>query len=228
MTTMTEAPTDQQIREDVTAELDWDPELQPHHIGVVVEDGVVTLTGWVDNYVKKWEAEEAALRVRGVVAVADEVEVRLPHTAVRDDADLAADVARALEWDAMVPPGKVDAVVSNGWVTLRGEVGWHFQRRNAERAVRRLGGVRGITNEISVKPRVQASSEQIRAQVRDALVRNAETDARDIEVEVRGDRVTLRGKVHSWAQRRAAERAAASAPGVGEVDNHLRVALFGN
>jgi osmotically-inducible protein OsmY len=228
MTTATDTTTDEQIRQEVTSELDWDAELQPHEIGVIVDGGVVTLTGWVDNYVKKWAAEEAALRVRGVVAVANDLEVRLPVVGERSDTDLAIAVARALEWDAMLPLGKVEATVSNGWVTLRGEVGWHFQRRNAERAVQRLAGVKGVTNQITVNPRIDPAPEQVKQQVREALVRNAETDADNIEVEVKGGKVILRGRVHSWSQRKAAERAVWSAPGVAEVDNQLRVALFGD
>src|SRR5256712_2791272 len=135
--------TDEQIQRDVLAELKWDARVQPNEIGVAVKDGVVTLTGWVDSYTKKWVAEEAAHRIRDVKAVANDIEVRLPGSAERTDADLAAAAVRALEWDAFVPVDKLDVTVSKGWVTLRGEVEWQYQRQDAERGGRRGLGGRG-------------------------------------------------------------------------------------
>ena len=140
------------IRRDVVEELRWDARVQPHEIGVSVRDGVVTLTGWVDGYARKWAAERAAHRVRGVTAVANDIEVPLPGPVERSDADIAAAVTRALEWDARVPIDKLDVTVSKGWVTLQGEVEWEYQRRAAERAVRNLSGVRGVTNLVAVRP----------------------------------------------------------------------------
>src|SRR6202011_1729375 len=128
--------TDAQIQRDVLDELKWDARVMPNEIGVSVKDGIVTLTGWVDSYTKKWAAEEAAHRVRGVKAVANVIEVRLPGDAERTDADIAAAAGRAVEWDAFVPSGQVDVTVSKGWVTLKGEVEWQFQRDEAERVVR--------------------------------------------------------------------------------------------
>src|SRR5229473_6185475 len=148
------ARSDEQIQKDVLAELKWDARLQPNEIGVAVNDGIVTLMGWVDSYTKRWAAEEAAHRVRGVLAVANDIEVRLPISAERTDADIAAAAVRALEWDALVPVDKIDITVSKGWVTLRGDVEWQFQKEDAERVVRRLAGVRGVTNLVVVKPRV--------------------------------------------------------------------------
>src|SRR5881392_1606550 len=148
------ARTDEEIQRDVLNELKFEPRVQPNEIGVVVKDGVVALTGWVDSYAKKWAAEEAAHRVRGVLAVANDIEVRLPTAAERTDADVAAAAVRALEWDAAVPVDKLDITVSKGWVSLRGEVEWQYQRQDAERVVRRLSGVRGVTNLITVKPRL--------------------------------------------------------------------------
>src|SRR2546423_2149596 len=130
----------------------WDARVQPNEIGVMVKNRVVTLTGWVDSYMKKWAAERAAERVRGVVAVANDIEVRLPTDDKRTDADIAAAAARALEWNTLVPTDQVKVTVSNGWVTLRGEVEWEYQRREAERVVRRLPGVLGVSNLIAVKP----------------------------------------------------------------------------
>src|SRR5437016_2068209 len=155
--TRTETKTDEQIQKDVLAELKWDARVQPNEIGVAVKDGVVTLTGWVDSYSKNWAAEEAAHRVHGVKAVANEIEVRLPSSAERMDADIAAAAVRALEWDAFVPIEKLDVTVSKGWVTLKGEVEWQFQKEDAERVVRRLSGVKGVTNLIVVKPGVTPS-----------------------------------------------------------------------
>ena len=216
-------PTDEQIQRDVLAELKWDARLQPNEIGVIVKDGVVTLTGWVDSYAKKWAAEEAAHRVRGVKAVANDIEVRLPVSDERTDADIAAAVVRALEWDAFVPVEKVDVTVSKGWVTLRGEVEWQFQKEDAERVVRRLSGVKGVTNLIVVKPRVTPS--ELKQKIEQALIRTAQTDAQRITVEVEGSKVILKGNVRSWAEREEAERAAWLAPGVTSVENRIAVAI---
>ena len=145
---------DEQIQADALDELKWDTRVRPNEIGVVVNDGIVTLTGWVDSYLKKMAAEQAAHRVQGVKAVANDIEVRLPSSSERTDADLAAAVLNALRWDAFIPAGKLDVTVSKGWVTLKGEVEFQFERRDAERAVERLSGVKGVSNLITVKPRL--------------------------------------------------------------------------
>jgi osmotically-inducible protein OsmY len=214
-----ENQTDEQIQKDVLSELKWDARVQPNEIGVMVKDGVVTLTGWVDSYTKKWAAEEAAHRVRGVKAVANEIEVRLPTASERTDADIAAAVARALEWDAFIPLDRLDVTVSKGWVTLKGEVEWQYQKGDAERVVRRLTGVKGVTNLITVKPRITPS--ELKQKIEQALVRSAETDAERITVEVEGSKVILKGTVRSWAEREEAARVAWLAPGVTSVENRI-------
>jgi len=225
MTAATKTITDEQIQREVLEELKWDARIQPNEIGVTVKDGVVTLTGWVDSFVKKWAAERAAHRVRGVKAVANDIEVRLPYSSERTDPEIAEAATRALEWDANVPLDKVKVTVSKGWVTLRGEVDWEYQKRAAERAVRNLAGVRGVTNLITVAPREQPSAEDLKRRIEQALIRSVETDAESITVKVEGSKVILEGTVRSWFEKQEAERVAWSAPGVTSVENRITVSL---
>jgi osmotically-inducible protein OsmY len=215
------ARSDEQIQADVLDELKWDPRLQVNEIGVAVKDGIVTLAGWVDSYIKKLAAEEAAHRVRGVKAVVNDIEVRLPGSAERTDLDLARAVVEALRWDAAIPAGKIDVTVSQGWVTLKGEVDYGYQKRDAERVVQRISGVKGVINLITVRPHPLPSD--LKERIEQALLRNAETDAKNITAEVHGSKVILRGTVRSYAEKKAAADTAWSAPGVTEVENRIMV-----
>jgi osmotically-inducible protein OsmY len=219
MTVTTEVRADQDIQKDILEELKYEPRVQPNEVGVSVRDGIVTLTGWVDSYLKKWEAEQAALRVSGVKAVVNDIEVKLPGE--RTDEDIAADAVRALQLDAALPADKIRVKVSKGWVTLDGEVEWRFQKGDAERAIRHLASIKGVTNLITVKPNVTGS--ELKKKIEQALVRSAQLDAERITVEIQGNKAILRGTVRSWAEREEAERAAWSAPGILSVDNRLVV-----
>ena len=219
MATATLIHTDEEIQKDVLAELKWDAQVQPNEIGVSVKDGVVMLTGWVDSYLKKWAAEDAAHRVGGVKAVANDIEVKL--FSERTDADIAEAAVRALQWDASVPADKIQVTVSKGWVTLKGEVNWNFEKQDAERVVRRLTGVKGVSNLITVKPSTTPS--ELKKRIQDALVRNAKVDANKITVEVQGSKAILKGAVRAWVEKEEAERVAWLAPGVASVENRITV-----
>ncbi|MER7456329.1 BON domain-containing protein [Micromonospora sp. NPDC126480] len=224
MTVATVSRTDQDIQAAVLDELTFEPRVRPHEIGVTVAEGVVTLTGRVDSYGRKWAAERAAHRVPRVRAVANDLTVRVGPGAERPDPDLAAAVEHALQWDAFVPVERIDVSVSNGWVTLHGGVEWEYQRRAAEHAVTRLAGVRGVSNGLSVRPAIRADGHRLAERIIDALARNRATEAERITVRVHGDTVVLSGLVHSMPERAEVERVAWSAPGVREVQNHVAVA----
>jgi osmotically-inducible protein OsmY len=216
--------TDTQLQRDVVDELKWEPSITEKEIGVAVKDGVVTLNGYVDNYVQKYTAERAASSVGGVRAVADELAVKLPSIFERTDTALAHAVVNALKWDIQVPDDKIKANVEKGWVDLTGTVEWQYQKWAAEAAVRRLTGVKGVTNVITVKPK-QVSTFEVTQKIKDSLRRSAELDADKIIVESKDGQVTLRGTVHSYVERRDAEAAAWRAPGVTKVEDKLLVSI---
>lgn len=211
---------DSDIQRDVELEIRYDPVIQSHDIGVSVRNGVVTLTGFVRSYTERFQAERDAKRVAGVKAIANELEVKLASADQRPDSDLAQDIVLALVSQVPYLSG-VTPIVHNGEVTLEGEVEWRFQRDQAEEVVRRLRGVRSVSNLIQVKTRSVA--EDIQKQIEQALIRNAEINAANIVVETEGSRVILKGAVRTLAEREEAERAAWQAPGVEAVENRLLV-----
>jgi osmotically-inducible protein OsmY len=213
--------TDHEVQADVLAELRWEPSLANDDIAVSVRDGVVTLAGFADSWADRWKAERVASRVQGVKGVANDIKVKLPSSSERPDPDLAHAAVDALKWNVLVPDDRIRVKVSNGWLTLEGEVDWYYQMEEAERAVRKLKGVKGVTNLVTVA--VRPASWDVKEKIRNALERGAELDADRIRVEVEGSRVILTGTVRSYAERRDAERAARNAPGVTEVENLIIV-----
>jgi osmotically-inducible protein OsmY len=212
---------DQDIRRDVELELDWDPEIDARDIAVTAKSGVVTLTGFTKSYAHKYQAERDAKRVYGVVAVANDIEVRLPAIDQRPDPDIARDAVARLRNELPLFADDIKILVKHGWLTLEGAVEWNFQRDRAEAAVRRVNGIKGVSNMIVVNPLVTPSD--LKREIEDAFKRNAELDANNIQVEVSDGVVTLKGKVRSLAERQEAQRVAWWAPGVTRVDNRLVV-----
>jgi osmotically-inducible protein OsmY len=214
---------DSQIQQDVLRELKWDPRVEETEVGVEVDKAVVTLTGSVSSWAKKLAAQEAAHRVEGVLDVANDIVVKSPGTTPVTDTEIAQAVRQTLVWDVFVPHERITSTVSNGWVTLAGTVDFWNEREAAERAIRNLQGVRGLTSNILVKPPA-ASSLEVRRTIEEALARRAERESKKITVDVSDGKVTLTGTVQSWEEKEAVASAARYTPGVRIVDNQLRIA----
>ena len=212
---------DAQLKDDVTSELKWEPSINASQVGVAVKHGVVTLTGYLDTYAEKYAIERAVARVEGVHAVAIELDVKLSASHRRTDTDIALAAESALKWHVGVPSEHIQVKVEKGWITLKGEVEWDYQRKNAEKAVRSLTGVVGVSNSILLKASMTPT--HVTALIHDALVRHAEREAKKIEVNLLGSVVTLRGEVDSYADRAAAFGAAWAAPGISNVVNEIKV-----
>lgn len=213
--------TDTELKADVIAELAWDSAINPTGIGVIVKHGVVTLTGHLESFAEKHAVERAVHRVAGVRGIALELDVKLSAAHKRSDSEIAQAAATALLWNSNVPDGRVQVEVENGWVTLTGELDWNYQIASAEQCVNSLLGVCGLTNKIAIKPRV--NSKDIAAEITSALTRQAVREAKHIGIEVRGGIVTLKGKVHSLAERDAAVGVALTARGVSQVLDKIEV-----
>jgi osmotically-inducible protein OsmY len=209
------------IKRDVDDELRSDPDIDATDIAITVKDGVVTLTGFVRSFRQKRQAEEDVKRVAGVSGVANNIEVRLPIIQRRPDPEIARDAVEAIKRDLPFSWEKIKVIVQDGWITLEGDVEWQYQREWAERAVAHVRGVKGVIDDIELRPRV--APVEIRRKIEEALRRAAEIDASRITVEANGSEVILRGTVRSWAERTDAERTAWRAPGVSQVDNRIRV-----
>ena len=214
--------TDQQVQQDVIAELRWEPSVNASDIGVLVKDGVVTLTGHVESYAEKWHAERAAQRVSGVGALTLEIHIALPGSSQRKDVDIALAIEHALTWSIAIPKDAIKVVVEGGWVTLSGEVCWDYQREAAASTVRYLLGVTGVSNQIVLKPGI--SSIAVKSDIDAALKRRAHNEAEKIDVAVHDGDVTLSGKVLSWSEKDLVRYSAWGTPGVRNVVDNLKVA----
>jgi osmotically-inducible protein OsmY len=212
---------DRELRMDVLAELSWDPSIRDEDIATAVKDGVVTLAGTVDTYAQRYAAERAVERVKGVKAIVNDVTVKLPGAMERSDPDIAHAAVNALQWDIQVPDDRIQVKVTNGWLTLEGEVDRYYQKEAAERAVGYLMGVKGVSSLITVRP--TPTPADVKQRIRASLQRRAELEADQISVETAGSLVRLRGTVRSLADRSNAARAAWNAPGVTKVENELTV-----
>ena len=213
--------TDKNLKQHVQSALDWEPSLDASDIGVSVDEAVVTLRGNVASYAEKMTAERVALRLYGVKAVANDLAVHLVSAFERTDTEIAQAAVTALKWNTMVPNDRVTVTVSNGWLALNGTLDWQYQKDVAERTVRDLTGVKGVSNDIIVKPRVKTVD--VRDKIEAAFKRSAEIDARRVNVTATDGKVILSGNVHSWAERQEAERAAWAAPGVTQVEDRLAI-----
>lgn len=213
---------DRQLRQDVIDELDFEPSIESADIGVAAENGIVTLTGHVPTYAQKLAAERAVWRVAGVKAIAQEIQVRIPGDKQHGDDEIAQRAVNILAWNTAVPGDRIHVKVQHGWVTLSGQLDWNYQRESAEDTIRKLSGVAGVINDITLKPSIQAVD--VKQRITDALKRHAEVEASKVQINVRdGSTVSLEGEVDNWDERQAVVHAAWSTPGVSKVDDRLRI-----
>jgi osmotically-inducible protein OsmY len=214
---------DDKLKADVLEELAWDPKLDATNIQVAVGKGIVTLMGHVTSFTEKYAAEGATSRIRGVRGIVQKIEVRLSENKKHPDEEIAGRAIAMLRWDADVSADQVQVKVERGYVTLSGEVDWNYKKMEIERVIRQLPGVTGIRNAIAIRPGLEAND--VRDRIRKALERDAAVEASSISVTTVGSTVVLTGKVHGYAERDAAKRAAWSAPGVTSVEDHITVGL---
>lgn len=214
--------TDSQLQHDVMEELKYEPRVEHAHIGVTAKGGVVTLTGFVPTYTQKVMAEKTASRVRGVKAIAQDIEVRFPSDPKTSDAEIAQRILDVLQWDVTIPSDNIRVKVDHGWVTLTGTVDWQYERKAAARVAERISGVRGVVNNISV--RITAAPSDVKERIMDAFKRSSTIDANAISVTVDGGTVKLSGTVHGWNERKIAENAVWAVPGVAKVEDHIVLA----
>lgn len=213
--------TDAQLKKDIEAELEWEPSINASNVGVSVKQGVVTLSGHLDTYAEKYAVERSVQAVAGVKGIALELDVKLDPSHHRSDSDIVMAAERSFAWHVLVPTDRIQVIVEKGWVTLKGEVDWNYQRDEAEKLARALKGVVGVSNRITLKERVIPAD--VSRHIKDALTRHADKEAKGITVAVEGDKVTLRGNVGSWPERASVYAAAWAAPGVRSVINELQV-----
>jgi osmotically-inducible protein OsmY len=213
--------TDTELQKDVMSELKYDPRVKVSDIGVIAKNGTVTLNGYATSYGEKWEAVHATKRVAGVKAIADDIEIQLPASYHRTDTDIAAAAINQIQWSTTIPNGTVQATVRNGWITLEGEVEWWYQKNVVGDLVKQMVGVKGVTNSISISPKV--TKNEVETDIKAAFKRSAMLDANHIRVETAGNNVTLHGQVRNYSEYDEAERVAWSEPGVSSVDNRLEV-----
>ncbi len=216
--------TDTELKNDVLSELKYEPSVKATDIGVLVKNGTVTLNGYATSYLERWEAVHAVKRITGVKAIADDIEVKLPGSLHRTDGDIAAAAASQIDWSTTIPTGTVEITVREGRITLGGAVEWYYQKNAAENVVSHISGVKGVTNLISIKPKLKAT--EVETAIRSAFERHAMLDANMIQVETSGNKVVLRGKIRNYDEREEAERVAWAAPGVFSVDNQLTMKWF--
>ena len=212
---------DRVLQRKVMAELEWEPACESADIGVAVVDGVVTLNGYVQSYAEKLAADRAVRRVAGVDAIAEELKVRYPSDAKTADHEIARRILDMFAWNSLIPQDKIQVKVEHGWVTLTGEVKWHYQSAEAKRVAAQISGVTGMTNSIKIENHVSIGD--VRKRIEDAFERQADLDARSVTIAVDGNRVTLGGHVSAWFERKAAERAAWAAPGVTQVVDRIAI-----